>query len=155
VNYRVAREGAYHLVLGKFIGHAIHFGMKVLTGAIWVKSASNQGLAFLPPATIMSARTPSLYSQDDPLSNAIRPPTTETDLEKKARLQREAEARRISEQIDEDIRQERERIKKSKEDVKVSLSLLRNDSIYPQLRHPIAPATRAGRVREIDFAETI
>ena len=64
-------------------------------------------------------RTPSIYSQDDPLTAALQPDPGETDNERRMRVFREAEAKRISEQIDEDIRQERERMKRSKGDVKV------------------------------------
>lgn len=64
-------------------------------------------------------RTPSIYSQDDPLTLALRPPPQETDAERRARLQREANAKRISEKIDEELRQEREKLKKRKSDVKV------------------------------------
>ncbi|KIJ66946.1 hypothetical protein HYDPIDRAFT_128433 [Hydnomerulius pinastri MD-312] len=66
-------------------------------------------------------RTSSIRSQDDPLSMAIRPPPTESDTDRQTRLQQEAEARRISEQIDEDLRVERERLKKSRSDVKLLL----------------------------------
>lgn len=64
-------------------------------------------------------RTSSIRSQDDPLSIAIRPPHSESDSDRQARLQQEADARRISEQIDEELRVEREKLKKSKSDVKV------------------------------------
>ncbi|KAH7911686.1 guanine nucleotide binding protein, alpha subunit [Hygrophoropsis aurantiaca] len=66
-------------------------------------------------------RTSSIRSQDDPLSLALRPPPTETDSDRQQRLQHEAEARRISEQIDEDLRVEREKLRKSKSDVKLLL----------------------------------
>ncbi|TFK70330.1 guanine nucleotide-binding protein [Pluteus cervinus] len=66
-------------------------------------------------------RTPSLYSQDDPISAALKPPPTETDAERTARLLAEAEAKRISEQIDEELRLEREKLKKNKGDVKLLL----------------------------------
>ncbi|KAH7926088.1 G-alpha-domain-containing protein [Leucogyrophana mollusca] len=66
-------------------------------------------------------RTSSIRSQDDPLSLALRPPPTETDSDRQRRLQHEAEARRISEQIDEDLRVEREKLKKSRSDVKLLL----------------------------------
>lgn len=65
-------------------------------------------------------RTPSIYSQDDPLTEILRPPSSETDAERQIRLAREAEAKRISEQIDEELRQERERLKRYKSDVKVN-----------------------------------
>ncbi|KAG9315015.1 guanine nucleotide binding protein, alpha subunit [Chiua virens] len=70
-------------------------------------------------------RTSSIRSQDDPLSIALRPPPTESDSDRQVRLQREAEARRVSEQIDEELRIERERLKKSKSDVKVDCSSYR------------------------------
>lgn len=74
--------------------------------------------------TIISMRTPSLYSQDDPITAAMKPPPSETEPERAARLVAEAEAKRVSERIDEDLREERERLKKKKGDVKVRLSLL-------------------------------
>jgi guanine nucleotide-binding protein alpha-1 subunit len=66
-------------------------------------------------------RTPSIYSQDDPLTEAIKPPESETEAERRARLEREAEAKRISEQIDEELRVERENLKRKRGDVKVFL----------------------------------
>ncbi|KAK7032274.1 hypothetical protein VNI00_013233 [Paramarasmius palmivorus] len=66
-------------------------------------------------------RTPSLYSQDDPITEALKPPVTETEAQRRIRLQEEAEAKRISEQIDEDLRQERELIKRKRGDVKLLL----------------------------------
>ena len=65
-------------------------------------------------------RTPSLYSQDDPISAALKPSPMETEAERTSRLYAEAEAKRVSEQIDDDLREERERLKKKKGDVKVS-----------------------------------
>jgi guanine nucleotide-binding protein alpha-1 subunit len=65
--------------------------------------------------------TSSIYSQDDPISVALRPPPSESELERQDRLRLEREAKRISEQIDEELRLERERLKKSKNDVKVSV----------------------------------
>ena len=78
-------------------------------------------LSFFP--TIILMRTPSLYSQDDPITAAMKPPSSETESERNVRLVAEAEAKRISERIDEDLREERERLKKKKGDVKVRLSL--------------------------------
>jgi hypothetical protein len=71
-------------------------------------------------------RPPSVYSQDDPLSFATRPPEAETDLERRARLQREADAKRISDIIDEQLKTDKRNYEKSKRDVRVrvlSLSL--------------------------------
>ena len=50
----------------------------------------------------------------DPLAVAIAPPPNETPNERWQREQREAQARRISEQIDEQIRAERQALKKRK-----------------------------------------
>ncbi|KAH0833062.1 hypothetical protein J3R83DRAFT_12053 [Lanmaoa asiatica] len=68
-------------------------------------------------------RTSSIRSQDDPLSIALRPPPTESEADRQVRLRQEAEARRISEQIDEELRIEREKLKKSKSDVKVTFTI--------------------------------
>lgn len=64
-------------------------------------------------------RSPSIYSQDDPITAAMKPPSSETEVERTRRLEAEAHAKRVSEQIDEDLREERERLKKKKGDVKV------------------------------------
>lgn len=70
---------------------------------------------------IRTSRPPSLRSeQGDPFSAIMRPPHAETSDDRSARLQREANAKKISDSIDEAIKQDRERLKKSKEDVKVS-----------------------------------
>ena len=74
-------------------------------------------------------RTPSIYSQDDPISAALKPSATETEAERTARLYAEAEAKKVSEQIDEHLRDERERLKKRKGDVKVCF-FQRNVRIY-------------------------
>ena len=101
----------------------------------------------------MFPRTPSIWSQDDPLSQVIQAPQSETEQDKIARLQREAEAKRVSEQIDEEIRQDREKLKRSKGDVKV-----KNPS--PATNHDssqrcAAPASRSGRVGQVHLAETV
>ncbi|KAJ6623991.1 guanine nucleotide-binding protein [Mycena sp. CBHHK59/15] len=67
-------------------------------------------------------RTPSLYSTDsaiDPISQVMRASHASESLdERRARLEREAEAKRVSEQIDEELRQEREKLRRSRGDVK-------------------------------------
>ncbi|KAF9238640.1 guanine nucleotide binding protein, alpha subunit [Melanogaster broomeanus] len=60
-------------------------------------------------------------SSDDPFASALAPPANETASEKEGRERAEAEARRISESIDEEIRQERTALKKKKKPVKVLL----------------------------------
>jgi guanine nucleotide-binding protein alpha-1 subunit len=51
---------------------------------------------------------------EDPFDALLRPPPDETEEEKNVRLAQEAEARRISQAIDESIRQERTRQRKRK-----------------------------------------
>ena len=75
------------------------------------------------PAEVRS-QSPSQYSVNDPLAFAIRPPPYETPAERDERLAKEAEARRISELIDEEIRTEREKVKKRKAAGEVKLLLL-------------------------------
>ncbi|KAH9949987.1 G-protein alpha subunit [Amylocystis lapponica] len=74
---------------------------------------------------IRTSRPPSVHSttteSGDPLALLMRPPSMETEPERQLRLQREAEAKRISDSIDEEIKQDRERYKKSKQDVKLLL----------------------------------
>ncbi|THH27373.1 hypothetical protein EUX98_g6819 [Antrodiella citrinella] len=59
--------------------------------------------------------------RDDPLAVAIRPSPGESAQEKEIRLQREAEAKRVSDRIDEQLSQDRERYRKSKQDVRLLL----------------------------------
>lgn len=72
---------------------------------------------------VTTMRTPSIYSQDDPLTEALKPPESETEIERRLRLELEAEAKRVSEQIDEDLRLEREDMRRKRGDVKVSGSI--------------------------------
>lgn len=58
---------------------------------------------------------------DDPLTAALAPPPNETAEQKEAREAAEAEARRISEEIDEQLKAERAAQKKKKAPVKVLL----------------------------------
>jgi len=97
-------------------------------------------------------RTPSIYSQDDPISAALKPSATETEAERTARLYAEAEAKKVSEQIDEHLRDERERLKKRKGDVKVCF-FKRNVRIYSLTYLAIAPG--ASGKREVYTSETI
>ncbi|EDR01833.1 uncharacterized protein LACBIDRAFT_332856 [Laccaria bicolor S238N-H82] len=60
--------------------------------------------------------------QDHPISAALKLSPMETEAERTSRLYAEAEAKRVSEQIDDDLREERERLKKKKKgDVKLLL----------------------------------
>lgn len=64
-------------------------------------------------------RPPSQLSQEDPLSLAMRPPTSETESQRQSRLLEEANAQRLSDLIDEQIKQDKKKFDKAKEDVKV------------------------------------
>ncbi|KAJ7707478.1 guanine nucleotide-binding protein [Mycena rosella] len=70
-------------------------------------------------------RTPSLYSTDsqvDPISQVMRAGhALESPDQRRLRLEHEAEAKRVSEQIDEELRQEREKLRRSRGDVKLLL----------------------------------
>ncbi|KAI5119428.1 hypothetical protein M0805_009879 [Coniferiporia weirii] len=66
-------------------------------------------------------RTSSIYSADDPLALALRPPPSESEAEREARVAAELEAKRISDRIDEDLRQERERKRRANMQVKLLL----------------------------------
>jgi guanine nucleotide-binding protein alpha-1 subunit len=57
----------------------------------------------------------------DPLTAAIAPPPNESTEEKRLRLQKEEQARLVSEAIDADISRERNRLKKEKPPVRVLL----------------------------------
>ncbi|KAI0058653.1 G-alpha-domain-containing protein [Artomyces pyxidatus] len=70
---------------------------------------------------LSTRRPPSVYSQDDPLAFALRPPETETEAEKRARLQEEADAKRVSDTIDEELRVDRRNFERSKQDVRLLL----------------------------------
>ena len=67
-------------------------------------------------------RTTSIQSTDlgDPLTAVLRPPVGENEYERQLRMQREAEAKRISDTIDDELKKDEKRWKKRKEDVKVS-----------------------------------
>ena len=64
-------------------------------------------------------RSSSIYSADDPLALALKPPVSETDIERQTRILAELEAKRISDRIDEEIRLERESKRKAPMEVKV------------------------------------
>lgn len=59
--------------------------------------------------------------EEDPLALAIAPPADETPAQRELRERREADARRISDEIDEQLRRERDLEKKKKKPVKLLL----------------------------------
>jgi guanine nucleotide-binding protein alpha-1 subunit len=64
-----------------------------------------------PSAGVMRAFT---YDSEDPLTRAMAPPPGETPEERDARLAAEAEARRVSNEIDEALNKERAALKRRK-----------------------------------------
>ena len=68
---------------------------------------------------VESVPTMNLFDADDPLSMAIKPPSTESALEREARVSAEVEAKKRSDRIDEEIRAEREAKKRQNTEVKV------------------------------------
>ena len=98
-------------------------------------------------------RPPSVYSQDDPLALATRPPDAETDLERRARLQREADSKRISDIIDEQLKADKRNYEKSKQDVRVRFFSLFSQSTRP---HPQpAPPAGSGRIGKVHPSKAI
>ncbi|KAJ7200210.1 G-protein alpha subunit [Mycena pura] len=70
----------------------------------------------------MVARTHRAQLSDDPFALALQPPPNETPAARQERVERELEEKRVSDQIDEDLRRERaEGKKRSKREVKVLL----------------------------------
>jgi hypothetical protein len=61
------------------------------------------------------------FPTDDPLAIAIAPPRNEPPEDRETRERAELEARRVSDAIDDQIRQERSAMKKKKKPVKVLL----------------------------------
>lgn len=73
----------------------------------------------MPTASVVASRRLS-----DPLTAALQPPSDETEVQREARLASEREAKKISDNIDEQLRQEREALKtkaKSRQEIKVLL----------------------------------
>lgn len=119
----------------------------------------NLDISFSLTTTMMRSvqRTTSIRNDDDPLSVWNDTPAVETEAEKSRRLKTEAEAKLISDKIDEDLKLERQKLQKAKGDVKVCLSL---DRCFPRRSislwvHDVAASARASRVRKIDSPETI
>jgi guanine nucleotide-binding protein subunit alpha len=60
-------------------------------------------------------------SLSDPLSKALQPPPDESPAARDRRLKREAEAKKVSDDIDEMIKHDRAQLKKQKQAVKILL----------------------------------
>lgn len=92
-------------------------------------------------------------SDDDPLTVAMLPPAGETPEEALARQRREAEAKRVSDAIDDELREERAAMKKRKRPVKILL-LGQAESGAPHCAHPCPHAhTNNAGTRQVDDAE--
>ena len=71
----------------------------------------------MPPRTARLERR----NSDDPLTLAMAPPPNETEEEKAARLHEEAEAKRISDLIDEELNRQRQAERRGPKPVKLLL----------------------------------
>ncbi|KAI0339142.1 G-alpha-domain-containing protein [Trametopsis cervina] len=75
-----------------------------------------------PTLTLYSTRFARMgRAEDDPLTLALAPPAGETDEQRTRRLRDEAEARRVSDEIDSQLREERAALRKKKKPIKVLL----------------------------------
>lgn len=102
---------------------------------------------------IRTAKPPSVHSLDDPLSAILRPSPSESEQDRRERLKQEAEAKKISERIDEELNLDRERFKKHKQDVKV-----RWLDIGATMGHStpgLALISWTSRIRKIHSAEAV
>ena len=86
---------------------------------------------------------------DDPLALVMMPPPDETAEERTIRLQREEEARRISEAIDESLRQERQ-MQKRKRIVKLLLLGQSESGVFFLPFYSLMSASRLQNYRKID-----
>ncbi len=79
------------------------------------------------------------HSEDptDPLSRALEPPANETSKERAVREAKEAEARRVSERIDEQIKSEKQAKSRSKAQVKVLMLGQAESGTLPSLVRPL------------------
>ena len=77
---------------------------------------------------------------EDPLSRLLAPPPNETVEEREVRLRLEAEARQISDRIDDQIKAERAAMKKNKP---VKVLLLGQSESGPSLSFPSSPPALA------------
>lgn len=100
----------------------------------------------------MLMRTPSIRSQDDPLALALLPPPAESESDRQIRLKQEAEARRISDRIDEELKAERKRLERSKDDVKVRVCAR---WLFDGLLILVVVVAGTSRIWQIHTAETI
>lgn len=99
----------------------------------------------------MLVRHPAAGS-NDPLTQVMLPPPDETPEQRAVRLQREAEAQRVSEAIDNTLKQERQ-LQKKKKFVKLLLLGQCESVVRPRPRRPLTSALTgpaAAVIRQID-----
>lgn len=92
-----------------------------------------------------------LSNSEDPFASILAPPPGESPEAKEARERAEAEARRVNDGIDEQLRQERIALKKKKKPVKVLL-LGQSESGTPTFQPPQFPSDR---VRSLGKSATL
>jgi polynucleotide 5'-kinase involved in rRNA processing len=73
-----------------------------------VRGRSNASLSLTLDSRSMST------TLDDPLTRALQPPPDETPAEREERVRAEREAKRVSDEIDEELRRERIALKKKR-----------------------------------------
>jgi hypothetical protein len=73
----------------------------------------------------------------DPLSRVLEPPANETSEQRAVREAKEAEARRVSDRIDEQIKSEKQANSRSRAQVKVLLLGQGESGALPSLIHPL------------------
>ena len=93
-----------------------------------------------------------LSSSEDPFASILAPPPGESPEAKEARERAEAEARRVNDGIDEQLRQERIALKKKKKPVKVLL-LGQSESGTPTFQPPQFPSDRVRSPRKVGYVE--
>ena len=114
----------HHHLIGRVFGSS---SVKTLLSFISLSLSFLSSPSSITTCTIFAimlrtqTRTSSIYSADDPLALALKPPLSESEIERQNRIDAELEAKRISDKIDEEIRQERESKKKANMEVKVSV----------------------------------
>jgi hypothetical protein len=81
-------------------------------------------------------------SDHDPLAAAIAPPQNESPAARTARLRAEAEARRVSDEIDEQLKQERALRRRQRPCVKVLLLGQSESGAFSPLRTLLQPPDR-------------
>ena len=69
----------------------------------------------------MPSKNSKIVSEGDPLAYVLAPPPNETEEQRLARLEAEAEAKRISDAIDEELQRQAKELKRAPKPVKILL----------------------------------